>query len=140
MHEELLIDITFEFRLFVQSLRPRFLHNGRTGLGLDFVQCGYAFKVNLFVQVRLQCWLKIVGMIMVIIAVTMPVGVPTVVVVMVIRHVDCMMLFPYHTECHVRIVQSYDLKRFDYLMLCKISGKERQRATPSSKVTRILQV
>lgn len=63
MHQQLLVRIALQFRLIVQSLRPRLLHHFRAASGFTLIQCVDRAEVDLLVDVVLQRRSEIVRMV-----------------------------------------------------------------------------
>lgn len=55
VHDNLLVSITLKHGRLLQSFSPGFLYNFLTRSGVGFVQCDYAFEIDLLVQVGLKC-------------------------------------------------------------------------------------
>lgn len=63
VHEQLLICIALQLRLFIKPLAPRFLHDFRSAPRLALVQRVDGAEVDLLVDVVLQRGCEIVGMV-----------------------------------------------------------------------------
>lgn len=64
----LIIVIACELRTWVVALSPRFLDNTSAGFWCGFVERRYVVKLNFGVERRLQGWLEVVRMVMIVVA------------------------------------------------------------------------
>lgn len=64
MHQQLLVSVTLELRIRVESFRPWFLHYSRTRLRVSLIQCVDRGEVDLFVYVVLESGCEVVCVVM----------------------------------------------------------------------------
>lgn len=86
-HEYFFIGVALEFRRPIQAFVPCLLHDGRSGLGLCFIQCDDAIEIDLAVQARLDGWRQVVGVVVTIVVIATA---TVMMVIVMVRHVECL--------------------------------------------------